>query len=898
MSELRGRILIVDPDAAAAQDLAQPIEARGNQVVVARSGDDGLRRFWEVLPDLVFVDILALGDGAERMCRELKRTDYGVITPIVVHSPRHPTLSRVEVMRAYGAVDYVVKPGQQGKVQALLDWVLAIKDEPLQPVPAAGGNPLDRFSLSSDSEGVVSLESGSLPYLLGRAEEEKLSGLLLMISGGYKNFLLLEQGLIVGASSNAAAEQTERILLSMRKLTPAQLAEVKSKPHSGPDPFPLLSFLGILRSDEHKEVLRYQALTIGVSMFRVMTGMLQFRRGESVDCPRLDGGIRPTTLALIGLRKNPALLRTATERFVRDPVVFMVPSAGARQASRTLPLTKFERTVLASVDGERSVKELRELGRLAQIDLDEPLAVLVGSGILKPSASQPAGKVRSPAETASPPPTSLPQSGNLEKRPFIEVVGTLLREGATGMLVVEAAASRSFAFLDHEIVYARSSRPEDALGRLLVAERVISREALDRALSLQRQLPERRLGSLLVEMHELTPDSLYGGLRSQILRILEDTFSWHFGKFSFLPSERPPEWTVRLDSDPVALLRNGAARLSHKQLKGRWSRAEAYLVASDTGRDTSLLTGPERELLTQAYKEGGVALGSSDVGVLRRAILLVVSGFAQVVGDADPEGALGMADDDRALEREPGAMATPTPTPTPTPPPLATERHERHAERSDGELSFHIVSHGHPASPADPAADAASVTIAFLREELVADKRALDARLRKAEAELRQAMEELGRLRERTRHLESENQALRLQRPATTPDPVAPAPGAAPAVAPVTAAPPAAAASAPEDPVSPPLAARVSAAAAELPASAAGDAEADRAAALPAPAQPARPARARTKTPAPARRKRAAKVARVPGEAPPQPPEPGPPAIEETAAGSSEPADGPWRRVN
>jgi two-component system KDP operon response regulator KdpE len=99
-------VLVCDDDASMLRALSISLAARGYQVVVARSGEEGLDQAAQHHPDLVLLDLGLPGIDGVEVIRSI-RTHSSV--PIIVVSARHQSVSKVEALDA-GADDYVTKP--------------------------------------------------------------------------------------------------------------------------------------------------------------------------------------------------------------------------------------------------------------------------------------------------------------------------------------------------------------------------------------------------------------------------------------------------------------------------------------------------------------------------------------------------------------------------------------------------------------------------------------------------------------------------------------------------------------------------------------------------------------------------------------------------------------------
>jgi len=100
------RILLVDDDVALGGILAPALGDEGFQVVTARTGKEGLRRFETDGADLLILDILMPEMDGLELCRRVRRKSA---VPIILLSSRGEEVDRVTGLET-GADDYVTKP--------------------------------------------------------------------------------------------------------------------------------------------------------------------------------------------------------------------------------------------------------------------------------------------------------------------------------------------------------------------------------------------------------------------------------------------------------------------------------------------------------------------------------------------------------------------------------------------------------------------------------------------------------------------------------------------------------------------------------------------------------------------------------------------------------------------
>ena len=101
------RILVVEDEEDLALGLRANLEVEGHEVVVAHSGEDGLREATGSRPDLVLLDVMLPGiDGFETL-RRLRAA--GQHMPVLMLTARAEEMDKVRGFRS-GADDYVTKP--------------------------------------------------------------------------------------------------------------------------------------------------------------------------------------------------------------------------------------------------------------------------------------------------------------------------------------------------------------------------------------------------------------------------------------------------------------------------------------------------------------------------------------------------------------------------------------------------------------------------------------------------------------------------------------------------------------------------------------------------------------------------------------------------------------------
>jgi two-component system, OmpR family, response regulator MtrA len=122
----RGKVLVVDDDAALSEMLAIVLRNEGFDSRVCASGDRALGEFRDYRPDVVLLDLMLPGKDGIDVCREI-RAESGV--PIVMLTAKSDTIDVVVGLES-GADDYVVKPFKPKELVARIRARVRRFDEP------------------------------------------------------------------------------------------------------------------------------------------------------------------------------------------------------------------------------------------------------------------------------------------------------------------------------------------------------------------------------------------------------------------------------------------------------------------------------------------------------------------------------------------------------------------------------------------------------------------------------------------------------------------------------------------------------------------------------------------------------------------------------------------------
>jgi DNA-binding response OmpR family regulator len=113
-------ILIIEDDPLQAEVVRLLLEHNGFEVAHALDGAEGLRKLYEVQPDLVVLDLMLPQIDGWEVCRRIREMST---VPIVIMTSRKSDEEKVKGLRL-GADDYVVKPFNPQELAARIQAVL------------------------------------------------------------------------------------------------------------------------------------------------------------------------------------------------------------------------------------------------------------------------------------------------------------------------------------------------------------------------------------------------------------------------------------------------------------------------------------------------------------------------------------------------------------------------------------------------------------------------------------------------------------------------------------------------------------------------------------------------------------------------------------------------------
>jgi two-component system response regulator RegX3 len=130
---MKGRVLVVDDDAALAEMLGIVLRGEGFEPTFVSDGDKAVEVFRESRPDLVLLDLMLPGLPGTEVCRQLRGRSN---VPVIMVTAKDSEIDKV-VGLEIGADDYVTKPFSSRELVARIRAVLRRHGEPEEVAPQA-----------------------------------------------------------------------------------------------------------------------------------------------------------------------------------------------------------------------------------------------------------------------------------------------------------------------------------------------------------------------------------------------------------------------------------------------------------------------------------------------------------------------------------------------------------------------------------------------------------------------------------------------------------------------------------------------------------------------------------------------------------------------------------------
>jgi hypothetical protein len=153
--------------------------------------------------------------------------------------------------------------------------------------------------------------------------------------------------------------------------------------------------------------------------------------------------------------------------------------------------------------------------------------------------------------------------GNLAVFGPISILQLINLAQSTGELTLESGANTARVYFDNgSVTFAEVASRKVRLGDYLVAEGLVSREQLERALI--DRTSRRRIGAVLMDMGVIEERALRHAIEEQIKEVMYEVVRWKAGRFRFASGRKPKAQDVFIDIPLDHLLLEGLKRLDEE----------------------------------------------------------------------------------------------------------------------------------------------------------------------------------------------------------------------------------------------------------------------------------------------------------------------------------------------
>ena len=117
-------VLIVDDSPTEVHVLTTILERNGFTVSVASSGEEGVEKAKEIIPDLVLMDVVMPGMNGFQATRQISKNESTAHVPVIIVTTKDQETDRVWGLRQ-GAKEYVTKPVEETELMAKIKSAMA-----------------------------------------------------------------------------------------------------------------------------------------------------------------------------------------------------------------------------------------------------------------------------------------------------------------------------------------------------------------------------------------------------------------------------------------------------------------------------------------------------------------------------------------------------------------------------------------------------------------------------------------------------------------------------------------------------------------------------------------------------------------------------------------------------
>jgi len=117
-------VLIIDDSPTELHLFQSMLEGAGFDTLVADSGEEGIKAAKTARPDCILMDVVMPGMNGFQATRRLTKDPQTASIPVIMITTKDQETDKIWGMRQ-GAVEYLVKPIQEGELVSMIHTVMA-----------------------------------------------------------------------------------------------------------------------------------------------------------------------------------------------------------------------------------------------------------------------------------------------------------------------------------------------------------------------------------------------------------------------------------------------------------------------------------------------------------------------------------------------------------------------------------------------------------------------------------------------------------------------------------------------------------------------------------------------------------------------------------------------------
>jgi two-component system alkaline phosphatase synthesis response regulator PhoP len=121
--DMAKKVLICDDEPYVIESLSYLVKREGFHVITAEDGEDGFNKAKEILPDLIFLDVMMPKKSGFEVCQQLKKDERTKGIYIIILTARGEEFDEKRAKEA-GVDEYITKPFSPRKLSEKIHGIL------------------------------------------------------------------------------------------------------------------------------------------------------------------------------------------------------------------------------------------------------------------------------------------------------------------------------------------------------------------------------------------------------------------------------------------------------------------------------------------------------------------------------------------------------------------------------------------------------------------------------------------------------------------------------------------------------------------------------------------------------------------------------------------------------